>query len=177
MTLALETSLPASPGDSRMTSLQKNGRMGRQRCVGAVVTDEAGRLLVIRRGRPPGEGLWSLPGGRVEPGEQDAAAVVRELYEETGLAVRVGALVGTVERPGPGGVVYEIHDYAATAVGGTLRAGDDAADARWVTPEQLRALPCTSGLVDILVEWRVLPRGEDGGGYNALFREQGGRGT
>ncbi|HEX2315955.1 MAG TPA: NUDIX domain-containing protein [Thermomonospora sp.] len=127
------------------------------RCVGAIVRDEAGRLLVVRRGRPPGEGLWSVPGGRVEPGESDPAAVAREVLEETGLAVTVGALTGTVRRPGPGGVTYEIHDYAATAVGGALRAGDDAAEARWVTPAELRALPTSPGLVAALTEWRVLP--------------------
>ena len=75
----------------------------RVRCVGAIVHDAGGRLLVIRRGRPPGAGRWSLPGGRVEPGESDAEAVVRELLEETGLRVETGSLIGRVERPGPGG--------------------------------------------------------------------------
>src|SRR4051812_45185259 len=54
-------------------------------CVGAVVTDGHGRLLVVRRANDPSAGLWSVPGGKVEPGEDDAAAVVREAYEETGL--------------------------------------------------------------------------------------------
>ncbi|REE95889.1 NUDIX hydrolase [Thermomonospora umbrina] len=129
------------------------------RCVGAIVRDEAGRLLVIRRGRPPGEGLWSIPGGRVEPGEADAAAVAREVREETGLLVAVGARTGVVDRPGPGDATYEIHDYAATVVGGALRAGDDAADARWVTVAELRALPTSPGLVEALTAWRVLPPG------------------
>jgi len=124
--------------------------------VGAIARDETGRLLAIRRGKPPGEGLWSLPGGRVEPGESDAAAVARELREETGLQARVGPPVGTVLRPGPGEVIYEIHDYLVEVVGGTLRAGDDAADARWVTAAELRALPTTSGLVELLTEWGLL---------------------
>lgn len=131
--------------------------MQRQRCVAAVVWDGNGQLLVVRRGRPPGAGLWSIPGGRVEPGETDAEAVVRELAEETGLAVAVGALIGTVVRPGPGGVLYEIHDYAATLVGGTLHAGDDAAEARWVTPAELRALPTAPDMVETLTRWRALP--------------------
>jgi 8-oxo-dGTP diphosphatase len=128
----------------------------RVRCVGAIVHDAEGRLLVIRRGRPPGEGLWSLPGGRVEEGETDAQAVVRELAEETGLRVEPGSLVGQVERPGPGGVTYDILDYAAIATGGRLTAGDDASDARWVTPGELRTLPTSDGLIEALTEWGVV---------------------
>lgn len=118
--------------------------------------DGDGRLLMVRRGRPPAEGLWSIPGGRVEPGEDDPAAVARELREETGLDVAVGPLAGTVERPGPGGVTYEIHDYAATVAGGTLRAGDDASDVRWISPDEMRDLPVTPGLLDALAEWGLL---------------------
>ncbi|MFI0452914.1 NUDIX hydrolase [Actinomadura sp. 6N118] len=129
----------------------------RVRCVGGIVHDETGRLLVVRRGTPPGEGLWTIPGGRVEPGESDAAAVARELKEETGLDVSVGTLVGTVDRPGPGGVTYEIHDYAARPAASTpLRAGDDAADARWVTPDELLSLPTVPGLLDALRSWGLL---------------------
>ena len=125
-------------------------------CVGAVVTDEQGRLLMIKRGHEPGAGLWSIPGGRIEPGETDAEALVREMLEETGLTVEVGRLLGTVQRPGLGGTVIDIRDYAATVTGGTLVAGDDAADARWVRAEDLNALPVTEGLVDILISWGVL---------------------
>ncbi|WP_433477417.1 NUDIX hydrolase [Spirillospora sp. CA-142024] len=128
----------------------------RVRCVGGIVRDGDGRLLLVRRGRPPGEGLWSIPGGRVEPGEDDPAAVARELREETGLDVLVGPPAGTVERPGPGGVTYEIHDYTATVAGGTLRAGDDASDVRWASPDDLRELPVTPGLLDALALWGVL---------------------
>ncbi|MFB4312687.1 NUDIX hydrolase [Actinomadura sp. 21ATH] len=130
--------------------------MPRVRCVGGIAVDGSGRLLMIRRGHAPAAGLWSIPGGRVEPGESDAAAVVREMREETGLDVAVGALVGTVERPGPGGVVYEIHDYAVTAEGGVLAAGDDAADARWLTPGELRSLPTAPGVITALTGWGLL---------------------
>lgn len=127
-------------------------------CAGALVHDDTGRLLVIRRGQEPGRGLWSLPGGRCEAGEDAAAAVVREVREETGLVVRAGAVVGRVLRPGPGGVTYVIDDVACVVVGGTLAAGDDADDARWVTAAELAALPVTDGLLDALTGWDVLPR-------------------
>lgn len=125
-------------------------------CVGAVIRDELGRLLLIKRGHEPGAGLWSLPGGRVEPGETDAEALVREMQEETGLVVRVGRLVGRVQRPAGGGDVLDIRDYAATVTGGTLKPGDDAADARWVEAKDFGILPVTEGLAEILTSWGVL---------------------
>ena len=124
-------------------------------CVGAVVTDQHGRLLMIKRGREPGAGLWSIPGGRIEPGETDAEALVREMLEETSLVVEVGRLLGRVRRPGLNGAVIDIRDYAATVTGGTLRPGDDAADARWVAPGDLGSLEITEGLVEALSSWGV----------------------
>jgi 8-oxo-dGTP diphosphatase len=125
-------------------------------CVGAVITDSHGRLLLIKRGHEPGAGLWSLPGGRIEPGETDAEALVREMLEETGLTVEPGRLLGRVQRAGPEGAVLDIRDYAATITGGTLRAGDDAADARWAGAEELATLDITEGLVEVLTDWGVL---------------------
>jgi 8-oxo-dGTP diphosphatase len=125
-------------------------------CVGAVIKDDQGRLLLIKRGHAPGAGLWSLPGGRIEAGETDAEALVREMREETGLAVEPGQLVGTVRRPAQDGDVLDIRDYAATVTGGTLHAGDDAAEARWVAPGELESLPLTEGLVEALTSWGVL---------------------
>jgi ADP-ribose pyrophosphatase YjhB (NUDIX family) len=124
--------------------------------VGAVVTDGHGRLLMIRRGHEPGAGLWSIPGGRIEPDETDAQALVREMLEETGLAVEVGPLLGSVQRPGLSGDVIDIRDYAAAVVGGTLRPGDDAADARWVAIGDLDSLEITEGLIEALTSWGVL---------------------
>jgi ADP-ribose pyrophosphatase YjhB (NUDIX family) len=126
-------------------------------CAGAVVRDEAGRLLLVRRGREPGRGRWSLPGGRVEPGETAAAAAVREVREETGLDVVPTALVGSVARPGPGDQTYVIDDFACTVRGGTLCAGDDADDVRWVTAAELALLPLADGLLETLTAWAVLP--------------------
>jgi 8-oxo-dGTP diphosphatase len=137
-----------------VTSVSGNARI--VRCVGGIARDPAGRLLMIKRGRAPSAGLWSVPGGRVEPGESDHAAVVREMREETGLEVSVDRHVGTVERPGPGGVTYEIHDYAVTAIGGALEAGDDAAEARWLSPADLHGLPTAPGLLDALSDWGLI---------------------
>jgi 8-oxo-dGTP diphosphatase len=125
------------------------------------MNDDDGRLLLILRGHEPGKGLWSVPGGRIEPGETDQQAVVREVLEETGLEVTCGLLLGSVERPGLAGAVIEIRDYAAVVTGGELAAGDDAADVRWVTPAEADALAAdgrlTSGLLDALRSWGVLP--------------------
>src|SRR6476660_5720747 len=106
---------------------------------------------MIKRGHEPGAGLWSIPGGRIEPGETDAEALAREMTEETGLTVQVGRLIGRVRRPGLNGAVIDIRDYAAT-----LRPGDDAADARWVSPGDLGSLEITEGLIDALTAWGVL---------------------
>jgi 8-oxo-dGTP diphosphatase len=125
-------------------------------CVGAIIIDSGGRLLLIRRGHEPGRGLWSVPGGRIEPGESDEQAVIREVREETGLSVRVGRLIGSVRRPAPGGAVFDIRDYAATVAEGTLTAGDDADDAQWVDRAQMLALPLTDALAETLTSWGVL---------------------
>jgi 8-oxo-dGTP diphosphatase len=124
-------------------------------CVGAVIKDGAGRLLLIKRGHEPGKGLWSIPGGRIEAGESDAAALVREVREETGLLVTPGRLIGSVRRPsGPGGDgMLDIRDYAAAVTGGILVPGDDADDAVWAGPAELAALPLTDGLLDALRSW------------------------
>jgi 8-oxo-dGTP diphosphatase len=127
------------------------------RCVGGVTFDDQGRLLLVRRANDPGAGLWSVPGGRVEPGESDNEAVVRELWEETGLNVIPGTLIGTVTRG-----KYEIRDYACRIAGGTLTPGDDATDARWSDAADLADLEAAGALVELLYvtlrDWNALPR-------------------
>jgi 8-oxo-dGTP diphosphatase len=126
-------------------------------CVGAVVFDDARRCVVVRRGHPPSQGLWSLPGGRVEPGETLSEAVVREVREETGLEIEVGDPVGRIDIA-HGDLVYDVTDFAAAVAGGQavpLVAGDDAAEARWVTRAEMSRLDTSPGLVATLDSWRV----------------------
>jgi 8-oxo-dGTP diphosphatase len=117
------------------------------------VRDEAGRVLLVRRGHAPSRGLWSVPGGRIERGETPEQAAAREVREETGLDVRVGALLLTVEIGD-----YLVHDFAAEVVAGTLRAGDDADDVRWCSIEDAALLPLTPGLLDELRRMLTPPR-------------------
>ena len=134
--------------------------MERIRCVGGIVRYD-GRLLLVRRGQEPARGTWSVPGGRVEAGESDPAATAREILEETGLVVEVGRLAGAVERAAPTrGGVYVIHDYVCRpgrdADVTAVRAGDDADDAAWFTPAEVRLLDTSPGLVEALESWGVL---------------------
>ena len=114
-------------------------------CVGASVVHED-RLLLVERGRGPGVGLWSVPGGRVE------------LAEETGLDGTVDRVVGWVERI-DAGHHFVIVDYLVRIIDPSpARAGDDAASLRWVALAELRRLPdVVPGLVDFLDEHGLLP--------------------
>jgi len=124
--------------------------------VGAFVFED-GRVLLIERGHPPGDGLWTVPGGRQEPGETLAQAVAREVREETGLVVEVGPLACVVERIGPDHH-FVILDYLARRIGGTLAASSDARAARFVDEAELATLPLTEGLADALQRARAIRR-------------------
>ena len=132
--------------------------------MGAVAVD-GGRLLMVRRGRGPAVGLWSVPGGRVEPGETMAQAVVRELVEETGVKGTCQELLGWVERIGAGHH-YVIFDFVVRSEPGPApRPGDDATEAGWVLLDEVRRLPLVPGLAEFLEQHRVLPA--HGGGSGA----------
>jgi 8-oxo-dGTP diphosphatase len=122
--------------------------------VGALVL-QGGRLLVVERAKPPGEGVWALPGGSVELGETMAAAAEREVREETGLVVRALDVIyafDAVVRDDDGRVQYHyaIVDFVCEYVSGTVRADGDARDARFVTREEFAALRSSRFTVDLL---------------------------
>jgi ADP-ribose pyrophosphatase YjhB (NUDIX family) len=109
--------------------------------VGAVIA-RRGRVLLVKRGAPPLEGEWSLPGGVVELGETLRAATEREAREETGLIVEAGEVLEVFDRiiPGADGrpqYHYVLIDFLCRVTGGELRAGGDAADAAWASEDEL----------------------------------------
>ena len=122
--------------------------------VGAVIVDQ-NRVLLIRRGTPPLLGEWSLPGGVLECGETLREAAAREALEETGLVVETGEMLGVYERVirGDEGRVryhYVLIDFLCRPVGGELKAGSDAADARWFTLDELPALDLAYDANDVV---------------------------
>jgi ADP-ribose pyrophosphatase YjhB (NUDIX family) len=122
--------------------------------VGGIAFDERGRVLLVQRGRAPARGSWTIPGGRVEPGESLQQACAREFREETGLEIEVGEVAEVVDRMGRDGerLLYHfvIIDFLVTVRGGALAPGDDAMDARWCSEADLDALSLTSGLLPVL---------------------------
>lgn len=120
-----------------------------QLCVGAVAIDDE-RLLLVRRGRGPAAGYWSVPGGRVEWGETLAAAVVRELAEETGLEGVCGELVGWAERMGPDHHFVILDFWVQVLEARDPVAGDDAAEAGWVPLPDVAELRLVEGLAEFL---------------------------
>ena len=110
--------------------------------VGAVIVTPAGEVVLVRRAAEPLAGAWSLPGGAVETGETLAAAVRREVREETGLDVDVGPVVEVLDRifADDDGRIrhhYVLIDYLCRIRGGDLRAASDAADVALVPPASL----------------------------------------
>lgn len=123
--------------------------------VGAIVVDHD-RLLLVRRGRSPAAGLWSVPGGRVEAGETLAEAVTRELREETGLEGVCGPLLGWAERIHDD-EHFVILDFEVTLVGDDqVVAGDDAAEAQWVELHDVAAMALVDGLAELLHDHGII---------------------
>jgi 8-oxo-dGTP diphosphatase len=124
--------------------------------VGAVILD-GDRVLLVKRGQPPSQGKWSVPGGLVHLGERIEDAVRREVLEECGVRVRLLGLCGVIDRvrltPDESQRVhfhYVIIDYVATVEAGVPRAGSDAAEVCWVPVAELGARDTTDGLADMV---------------------------
>ena len=128
--------------------------------VGAVVLD-GDRVLLVRRGEPPSQGQWSIPGGLIRLGERLEDAVAREVEEECGLRVRLLGLCGVIDRivsdepsdpagPAPVRYHYIIIDYVAAPAGGSLRAGSDAAEARWIPIAEVPRYETTDQLASMI---------------------------
>ena len=123
--------------------------------VGVIVLHQ-GRVLLIRRGRAPALGLWSVPGGLVDLGETTVEAARREVAEECGIGVRIAGLVGVLDRvtrDADGRVRYHwvLVDYLAFPESSDpIKAGSDAAEVRWVTIDEVERLPITEGLADMI---------------------------
>src|SRR4029077_17648553 len=114
-----------------------------------------GRVLIVRRGRPPTHGLYTLPGGGVELGETLQQAVIREIREETGLDIEPVVLAGyreAIVRDDAGRIErhFVILPFAARWVGGDLVLNEELAEARWLKPAELSALDTTEGLAAIV---------------------------
>ena len=122
--------------------------------VGAVVFKE-NRVLLVRRGQPPAENLWAIPGGSVEIGETLQQAAEREIREETGIWIRAARPIYTfdvIERDEGKGIRfhYVIVDLLADYVSGELSAGDDAVEARWVSAEEIAELKVSASTLKLL---------------------------
>lgn len=132
-------------------------RLGASACVW-----RDGRVLLIERAKPP-IGMWSLPGGHVEPGETAAAAALRELQEETGLSAALGHFVGLYEiirHDGAGRVAvhFAVACYAGIAGEGEARAASDARSVRWVLPDEFSHFALAPNIAEAVAKARLVLR-------------------
>jgi 8-oxo-dGTP diphosphatase len=121
----------------------------------SIAVFEDRRVLLVKRGRAPFAGLWSLPGGKSEGKETPRETACRELKEETGIEPDIEGIVDTVrirsERDGSGnGVAYRLTVFYGRPAGGSLRAGGDTETAEWVHLDDVEALPLTEGTAELI---------------------------
>lgn len=129
--------------------------------VGALVFD-ADRVLLVERGKPPLVGYWSLPGGCVETGERLEDALIREVFEETGLHVTADSMAIVFERimPDEAGLCeyhYVLIDFYCSVQSGQLQAGDDSKRAEWIPLSALPDLQLTAGTREVIESCRTRP--------------------
>ena len=138
-----------------------NGTTAKTRtdCVG-VICFRADDVLLIRRANPPRAGEWSLPGGRIEPGETEQAAALRELMEETGVSARLGPKVAVIDADFEG-FCYRLHDYVADWSGGNPRGADDAKEARFFPVTEIGALRMWPKTEQVIRETFAAHRGSE----------------
>ena len=121
---------------------------------GVVIRDNF--VLLIRRGREPLKGQWSIPGGMLELGESLNDGVKREVLEETGLKVRPLEAIAVLDRVENNGKRVQYHyviiDYVCRPAGGRLKAGSDVLDARWVDRRDLSAYKITPKAADVIAD-------------------------
>ena len=125
----------------------------------SIVVFKDRKVLLVKRGRAPFAGLWSLPGGKVEDGKSPRQAACRELKEETGIEAEVDGIIDTVRvaAGGPGdGTTYRLTVFYGRPRGGTLKAAGDSEAAKWVDLEDIDALPMTEGAAELI--WTAMHR-------------------
>ncbi|MBN1933852.1 MAG: NUDIX hydrolase [Anaerolineae bacterium] len=120
------------------------------------------RVLIVRRGKAPSYGVWTVPGGAVELGERMDEAVAREVREECGIEVTVGEPVGVLDaitRDEQGRILYHyaIVDFAADYVSGALSPSDELLDAAWITPDQFDAYEVPPKAQEVLLKALQFP--------------------
>jgi 8-oxo-dGTP diphosphatase len=120
-----------------------------------------GKVLIVRRARPPAGGLYTLPGGGVEVGETLIEAVVREVREETALAIEPVALAGyreAITRDGEGRIErhFVILPFAARWIAGEPMLNDELSEAMWLDPSEIAGLNTTAGLAEIIANAMAL---------------------
>ena len=138
-------------------SLQKNGYPNQPVVAVGAIVFRNNRVLLVRRGQPPSQDLWAIPGGRVEIGETLQEAAEREILEETGITIQAREPVYTfdyIERDGSElpRFHYVIIDLIADYVVGEPRPGDDAVEARWVSSQELASLRVSLKTLRLLKE-------------------------